>query len=112
MTKRNFTRRDFIERTTAGVAGAVKHNFRKKTTTGFLGVGVKGEAGVAGASVRAGVEVTVTDDLTVEDVGARVDISVKAGAGPAQSGISSSGTCTVMTGCKTSASGSFGPKIK
>lgn len=96
----------------AGVAGAVKYNFRKKTTTGFLGVGVKGEAGVAGASVRAGVEVTVNDDLTVEDVGARVDISVKAGAGPAQSGISSSGTCTVMTGCKTSASGSFGPKIK
>lgn len=96
----------------AGVAGAVKHNFRKKTTTGFLGVGAKSDAGIVGASARAGVEVTVNDDLSVEDVGARFDISVKAGTGPAQSGISSSGTCTVMTGCKTSVSGSFGPKIK
>ncbi len=95
-----------------GVAVGVKHNFRKKTTTGFLGVGHKGDAGIVGASARAGVEVTVNDNMEVEDVGVTMDVSYRAGAGPAQSGVTSSGTCTVMTGCKSSVSGSFGATIK
>lgn len=95
----------------AGVAGSVKRNFRKKTTCGFLGVGVKGGAGFMGAGAKAGFEVTVNDNNEVEDVGAKVDISASVGVGYAKAGASATGSYTVMTGFKGKANFSGGPKL-
>ena len=75
-----------------------KRNFKNKTTTGFLGLGVKGDAGVLSASARAGLEVTVNDNMEVEDVGAKMNVSVSSGWGPAKVSATSSVGYTVMTG--------------
>jgi tetratricopeptide (TPR) repeat protein len=75
-----------------------KRNFKKKTSTGFLGLGVKGDAGVLSASARAGFEVTVNDNMEVEDVGAKMNISVSTGWGPAKVSATSSVGYSVMTG--------------
>lgn len=83
---------------TEGISASIKRNFKKKTTTGFLGVGIKGSAGVIGASAKAGFEVTVNDNNEVEDVGAKMDVSISTGWGPAKVNATSSAGYTVMTG--------------
>jgi len=96
----------------AGVAASIKRNFVKKTTTGFLGVGVKGGAGFIGAGFRAGLEVTVTDNNEVEDVGAKFDASVSLGSGVTKAGASATGSYTVMTGLKSKVGFSAGGKAQ
>jgi tetratricopeptide (TPR) repeat protein len=95
-----------------GVAGSLKRNFVKKTTTGFLGVGVKGSAGFISAGAKAGFEVTVSDNNEVKDVGVKADVSVSLGPGVTKLGFSTSGNYSVMTGPKASAGVSFGGKAK
>lgn len=82
------------------VAVYAKRNFKKKTTSGFLGLGVKGSGGIIDASAKAGIEVTVNDNMEVEDVGAKMTVSVTTPWGPAKVGVSSTGSYTVMTGAK------------
>lgn len=96
----------------AGIAGSLKRNFVKKTTTGFLGVGVKGSAGFIGAGAKAGFEVTVTDNNEVSDVGVKADVSVSVGPGITKGGFSTTGSYSVMTGPKASAGFSFGGKAR
>jgi tetratricopeptide (TPR) repeat protein len=80
------------------VAGSVKRNFKKKNTTLFVGVGVKGELGVISAGAKAGAVVVVNDNGEVDDVGGKMDVSVSGGIGAAKVGVSSSGSLTVMKG--------------
>ncbi len=94
----------------AGIAASIKRNFVKKTTTGFLGVGIKGSAGFISAGVKAGIEVTVTDNNEVEDVGGKFDVSTSFGPGVTKAGASTSGSCTVMTGLKAKTGFSVGGK--
>ena len=93
-----------------GVAGSIKRNFVKKTTTGFIGVGVKGSAGFIGAGGRAGFEATVSDNNELTDVKARFDVSVSLGPGVTKAGFSTTGSYSVMTGPKAGAGASFGGK--
>jgi tetratricopeptide (TPR) repeat protein len=93
-----------------GVAGSIKRNFKKNTTTGFIGVGVKGSAGFIGAGGRAGFEVTASDNNEITDVKARFDVSVSLGPGVTKAGFSTTGSYSVMTGPKASAGASFGGK--
>jgi len=83
---------------TEGISASIKRNFKKKTTTGFLGVGIKGDAGVLSASVRAGIEITANDNNEVENVGGKMDVSVSTGWGPAKVSATSSVGYSVMTG--------------
>ncbi|MEI6062784.1 MAG: hypothetical protein WCR72_18925, partial [Bacteroidota bacterium] len=66
--------------------------------TFFAGVGVKGELGVVGVGAKAGFTVTMDDNYQVQDVGAKMDLNVNAGIGPAKIGITGTGTYTVMEG--------------
>ena len=95
-----------------GAAASVKRNFVKKTTTGFLGVGVKGSAGFIGAGVTAGYQVTVTDNNEIESFQGKYSASVSVGPGVAKAGASYSGTYSVMTGLKESVGYSVGGKAK
>jgi hypothetical protein len=91
------------------LSASVERNFKKKTTTGFLGVGVEAEAGIVGASAKAGVVVTLGDNNEIVDVGGKMEGSFNAGIGPARGHVTSSATYTVMTGFSTQASaGGFG----
>jgi hypothetical protein len=96
----------------AGIAASLKRNFVKKTTTGFLGVGVKGSAGFIGAGAKAGFEVTVSDNNEVEDVGAKFDASVSLGSGVTKAGTSATGSYTVMTGLRSKVAFSAGGKAQ
>ncbi len=95
---------------TEGISASIKRNFKKKTTTGFLGVGVKGDAGVLSASAKAGVEITVNDNNEVEDVGGKMDVSVSTGWGPAKVSATSSVGYSVMTGLNSKAGVGSGGK--
>lgn len=88
----------------AGVAGSVKRNFKHKSTTMFVGVGLNGELGVISGGIKSGVTFTVKDNNEVEDVGSKTDVSVAVGVGAAKIGSTATGTCTVMTGCKSKVS--------
>ncbi len=85
-------------------AGSIKRNFKHKNTTFFGGVGVKGELGVVGIGAKAGFTVTMDDNYQVQDVGAKVDLNVNAGIGPAKIGITGTGSYTVMEGAGTKVS--------
>jgi len=85
---------------TAGVSGSLKRNFKRKSTTVFIGVGLKMSLGVVSAGAKAGVAITADQNWEVEDVGGKMDLSVSAGVGAASVGASSSGSYTVMTGMK------------
>jgi len=89
---------------TEGISASIKRNFKKKTTTGFLGVGVKGDAGVLSASAKAGVEITVNDNNEVENVGGKMDVSVSTGWGPAKVTATSTVGYSVMTGLNSKSS--------
>ncbi len=80
------------------VAGSIKRNFKHNNTTFFGGVGVKGELGVVGVGAKAGFTVTMDDNYQVRDVGAKMDLNINAGIGPAKIGITGTGTYTVMEG--------------
>ena len=95
-----------------GVAASVKRNFVKKTTAGFLGVGVKGSGGFISAGATAGYQVTVTDNNEVESFEAKSSISVSLGSGVTKLGASYSGTYSVMTGLKDNVGFSAGGKAK
>ncbi|NLH78150.1 MAG: hypothetical protein GX465_14050, partial [Acidobacteria bacterium] len=97
----------------AGVAASLKRNFVKKTTTGFVGVGAKTGAGFIGAGFKAGLEVTVTDNNEVKDVGAKFDASASFGPGVTKAGVSTSGSYSLMTGLSSAKTGfSVGGKAK
>jgi len=95
-----------------GAAASVKRNFVKKTTTGFLGVGVKGSAGFISAGATAGYQVTVTDNNEIESFEAKSSVSVSLGPGVTKLGASYSGTYSVMTGLKENVGFSAGGKAK
>ena len=95
-----------------GVAASVRRNFVKKTTAGFLGVGVKGSGGFISAGATAGYQVTVTDNNEVESFEAKSSISVSLGSGVTKLGASYSGTYSVMTGLKDNVGFSAGGKAK
>lgn len=97
---------------TEGISASIKRNFKKKTTTGFLGVGVKGSAGVIGASAKAGIEVTVNDNNEVVDVGGKMEAGFNTGWGPAKANVSSSASYTVMTGYTPKMSGGLSGKAE
>jgi tetratricopeptide (TPR) repeat protein len=86
-----------------GIAASIKRNFIKKTTTGFLGLGVKGGAGPLSSSAVAGVMVTGNDKGELDDVGAKFEVSVSGGYQVLKGGASTSGSFTVMTGLKANA---------
>lgn len=94
------------------ISTSVKRNFVKKTTTAFLGLGVKGDAGIISAGAKAGVQVTVSDNMEVDDVGFKSELSVSTGWGPAKASASSTVSYTVMTGLKAKPSGSIGVKLE
>ncbi|MFN8253658.1 MAG: tetratricopeptide repeat protein [Ferruginibacter sp.] len=94
------------------ISTSVKRNFVKKTTTAFLGLGVKGDAGIISAGAKAGVQVTVSDNMEVDDVGFKSEMSVSAGWGPAKASASSAVSYTVMTGLSAKPSGSIGVKLE
>ena len=95
-----------------GAAASVKRNFVRKTTTGFLGVGVKGSVGFIGAGVTAGYQVTVTDNNEIESFQGKYSASVSLGPGITKLGASYSGTYSVMTGLKENVGFSAGGKAK
>lgn len=80
------------------IALSAKRNFKKKTTSGFFGLGTKGDAGVLSGSVKAGIEITVNDNMEIEDVGAKASMSLSTGWGPAKVGATSNVSVSVMTG--------------
>ncbi len=80
------------------IALSAKRNFKKKTTSGFFGLGTKGDAGVLSGSVKAGIEITVNDNMEIEDVGAKASMTVSTGWGPAKVGVTSTMGMSVMTG--------------
>ena len=86
---------------TAGVSASVKKNFKKKNTTVFLGVGIKGGLGLVDVGAKAGAVVTVSDNGEVADVGGKMDLNVSVGVGAAKVGASASGEVTVMEGFRT-----------
>lgn len=80
------------------IALSAKRNFKKKTTSGFFGLGTKGDAGVLSGSVKAGIEITVNDNMEIEDVGAKASMSLSTGWGPAKVGATSNVSVSIMTG--------------
>jgi tetratricopeptide (TPR) repeat protein len=95
-----------------GVAASVKHNFVKKTTTAFLGVGYKGDTPFISAGILGGMQVTVSDDNQIKDAGFKFDVSVSAGVGPVKTGSSLSSSFTIMTGFGSKITTSAGAKAE
>jgi tetratricopeptide (TPR) repeat protein len=86
---------------TEGLAFSAKRNFKKKSTTFFVGVGAKGDAGYVSGSIKGGLVVTVNDNKEVTDVGGKFDASASVGLGDAKIGVSSKAEYTVMKGFNT-----------
>ena len=80
------------------LSGAVKRNFKKKSTTLFVGVGLSAKAGIANTSIKAGVTVSVNDNDDRVDIGGKFDASANLGVGPAKVGAYSTASYTLMKG--------------
>lgn len=83
---------------TALASGSVKRNFKRKNTTIFIGVGMKGGLGVAEIGAKAGATVTVDDHNEIVDVGGKVDLTANVKVGASKVGATATGSITVMTG--------------